>query len=74
MTDAFAEWFLRTRERGGRPWDMVGEVLCADRPQVAFAGCVEGLRKGGALRNDDVTLVAIDVTAPLPEPGPSTKE
>jgi hypothetical protein len=74
MTDAFAEWFLRTRERGGRPWELVADVLGADRPQVAFAECLEGLRKGGALRNDDVTLVVIDITATSPDSGPSPKE
>jgi hypothetical protein len=73
MTDALAEWFLRTRERRGRPWEMIADVLSADRPQEAFASCIEGLRNG-ALRNDDVTLVAIDITSTSPDSGPSTKE
>jgi hypothetical protein len=74
MTDAFAEWFLRSGEGGGSPWEVVADVLCADRPQAAFADCLDGLRKASALRNDDVTLVAIDITAPSPDCGPSTKE
>jgi hypothetical protein len=61
MTDALAHWFLRTNERRGRPWEVVADLLMAEQPQEDFAALVEGLREGGALHNDDVTLIAIAI-------------
>ncbi len=61
MTDALAQWFLRTHERGGRPWEAVADLLSAGPTEAAFAAWVAGLREGGALRNDDVTLVTITI-------------
>jgi hypothetical protein len=66
MTDALAEWFLRAHEHGRRPWDAVATLLAAGRPDDAFADLVDGLRERDDLRNDDVTLLAID-PAPPPE-------
>jgi hypothetical protein len=60
MTDALAQWFLHTHERGGRPWLGFADVLASQPPQDAFAALVAGLR-GGALRNDDVTLLTITI-------------
>jgi hypothetical protein len=62
MTDALAQWFLRTSERGGRPWEAVAELLTTAAPADAFAPWIGGLRAGGAMRNDDVTLLAIAIT------------
>jgi hypothetical protein len=67
MTDALAQWFLHAHERGGRPWEAVTPLLSAARPEDAFAAWVEGLRADGAMRDDDVTLLAI-------EPGPGPQE
>jgi hypothetical protein len=60
MTDALAQWFLRTHERGGRPSQSVARLLLAPRPQDAFATWVDGLRKAGDLRDDDVTLLSVE--------------
>jgi hypothetical protein len=63
MTDALAQWFLHTHERAGRPWLDLADVLSSASPAEAFAGWIDGLRKSGALRNDDVTLLAIRIEA-----------
>jgi hypothetical protein len=60
MTDALAQWFLGSHENGGRPWEAIAPLLTAAEPEGAFAAWVEGLRAGGGLRNDDVTLLAIE--------------
>jgi hypothetical protein len=61
LTDALAQWLLRRHEAGRRPWQAVGRLLEAPSPDRAFVSWVERLRDGGGLRNDDVTLVAIDL-------------
>ena len=61
MTDALAQWFLRDQERGGRPWDAAKLLLSAARPEEAFAAWIKELREYGGLRNDDVTLLAVEV-------------
>jgi hypothetical protein len=55
-TDALANWFLAEVESGGRPW----EVIAGLTPE-AFPVWVEHLRSERALRNDDVTLVTIEI-------------
>jgi Protein phosphatase 2C len=60
MTDALAQWFLQTHEDGGAPWDAVAPVLSAAEPEAAFADWIAELRDRGDLRNDDVTLLAIE--------------
>lgn len=54
-TDALAQWLLAEHERGGRPWDAIDAVT---RPDV-FDALVHDARRTGALRNDDVSFVAI---------------
>jgi hypothetical protein len=66
MTDALAQWFLSAHEQGRRPWEAVAALLDAGRPEDAFATWVERLRAGDGLRDDDVTLVAIE-PGPVPE-------
>jgi len=56
MTDALAEWFLAEQEGGRAPWRELGERTTDD-----FAQWVAGRRAGGGLKNDDVTLLVIDV-------------
>ncbi|HWP35377.1 MAG TPA: protein phosphatase 2C domain-containing protein [Thermodesulfobacteriota bacterium] len=53
MTDALAQWFLRSTQAGERPWARLREL----GDQSAFAELVGRLRAAGALRNDDSTLV-----------------
>ncbi len=60
MTDALAQWFLHAHEQGGWPGDDVASVLSAADPDDAFAAWVEDLRRGGGLRNDDVTLIHVE--------------
>jgi hypothetical protein len=61
MTDALAEWYLRQTEEGGRPAEGVGRLLAEDAPEGAFAAWVEEGRERHGLRNDDVTLLIIDL-------------
>jgi hypothetical protein len=56
MTDALAAWFLAEHEAGGAPWRELDERTADD-----FADWVAGRRADGRLKNDDVTLVAIEV-------------
>ena len=60
MTDALAQWYLHTHETGGDPWEPVALVLAAEKPQTAFTDWITELRDGDELRNDDVTLLAIE--------------
>jgi hypothetical protein len=61
MTDALAQWFLLEREEGRSPHESLEAVLNAASPDDAFAGFANAARDAGALRNDDVTLVAVDL-------------
>lgn len=61
MTDALAEWMLRQTEEDGRPIADIEDLLAESSPQEAFAGWVEERRQKHGLRNDDVTLVIIDL-------------
>ncbi|HEY7326822.1 MAG TPA: protein phosphatase 2C domain-containing protein [Gemmataceae bacterium] len=61
MTDALAEWMLRRHEQEQRPADDLAQLLVGSEPQDAFAAWVEERRIGQGLRNDDVTLVVIDL-------------
>jgi hypothetical protein len=55
-TDALACWFLGKVEEGGRPWDTLREL-----DEDKFADWVSEARRAREMRNDDVTLVHIDV-------------
>lgn len=59
MTDALAQWFLVEAELGRRPWAALAKTTTPEQ----FSGLVDCLRAGGALRNDDVTLVSVEVAA-----------
>ena len=59
MTDALAQWFLVEAEMGRRPW----AALARAANQESFSAFVDMLRASGALRNDDTTLVRIEVAA-----------
>ena len=59
MTDALACWFLRECEDGSKPWALLREA-CA-HGQKSFRRFVADLRHQRALKNDDVTLMRIDI-------------
>jgi hypothetical protein len=59
MTDALACWFFKEREQGNQPW----RGFCGlDRDgRISFDHLVSELRLDKRMKNDDVTLVRIDV-------------
>ncbi|XVV07410.1 hypothetical protein ACQPW3_19325 [Actinosynnema sp. CA-248983] len=57
-TDAVAEWFLRETAGGGRPWRVLRGF--AGDPG-GFAGWLDTVREEGLMRNDDVTVVHVDL-------------
>jgi len=60
MTDALACWFLRAYEQGETPWRMLRDLGTCDGRQ-SFADWVSELRTNGSLKNDDVTLLRVDL-------------
>jgi hypothetical protein len=59
MTDALACWFFKEAEQGGQPWNALRD-LDTDA-QVSFEHFVKDLRATGRMKNDDVTLVRVDI-------------
>jgi hypothetical protein len=61
MTDALACWFLRERERGSQPWNTLRDL--DTNGQMSFEEFISKLRTNGHIKNDDVTLLRIDILA-----------
>ena len=61
MTDALAQWFLLRSEQGKDPLSSIRRLLAEKSPEAAFAGWVEKRRQQAVLKNDDVTLIVVDV-------------
>jgi len=61
MTDALACWFMREAEDGGKPWVTLRDLDTLEE-RSSFPELLDGLRASGALKNDDVTLLRLDVT------------
>lgn len=61
MTDALAEWFLRTAENGSQPWQTLDAVTGAVDADSEFLQWVRTLREGKEMKNDDVTLIRVRV-------------
>ena len=59
MTDALSCWFLREHERGNHPWRLITYLGTDTGP--AFDSLVDSLRTAGQIKNDDVTLLRIDI-------------
>ena len=59
MTDALACWFFRECEEGNQPWNILRGLDTDQR--ISFEELISDLRSDGRIRNDDVTLVRIDV-------------
>jgi hypothetical protein len=62
MTDALARWSLQEEEEGRAPWSQLKNVVTRGDPP--FEGWIDGLRQTKRLRNDDVTLIRIDLVGP----------
>jgi hypothetical protein len=58
-TDAISSWFLQAYESGGKPWEQLRDLGTQDADD--FASFVRELRSQGRLRNDDVTLIRVDI-------------
>lgn len=61
MTDALACWFMREAEEGRTPWRVFRDLNTSDEVKP-FREWIEALRAEGAMRNDDVTLLRVDIT------------
>jgi hypothetical protein len=59
MTDALAGWFLRSNEAGAAPW-LELDTFC-EKDAHAFADWLDALRTAREIRNDDVTLIHLEV-------------
>jgi hypothetical protein len=60
MTDALACWFLQEYEAGNSPW-LSFPFVCNGSEEVTFESWVESLRSAKKMKNDDVTLIHIEV-------------
>lgn len=61
MTDALAQWFLQRDEERRKPWQSLLRRLDDPKATAALTAYVEQLRRRDELKNDDVTLLAIDL-------------
>jgi hypothetical protein len=61
LTDALAQWFLRQSEQEAEPLAEVAALLEAAKPEEAFAGWADARRSERAMRNDDLTMLVIDL-------------
>jgi hypothetical protein len=61
MTDALAQWCLAEEGGGGNPWATLESLLPSPDGQRDFAAWIEGLRNSRQLKNDDVTLLTIEL-------------
>jgi hypothetical protein len=59
-TDALAAWFLRSMHLGERPWEALRDLGTEAGPP-SFQDWISELRSAGAMQNDDVTLIRIDI-------------
>ena len=60
MTDALACWFLRAVEAGEQPWTALRDLTRGEQG-ASFAEWVAGLREAARLRNDDVTVLRVEL-------------
>ena len=59
MTDALACWFFKELEQGNKPWNLLRDLETQDG--VPFQKFIDDLRSEQRMKNDDVTLVRIDI-------------
>jgi hypothetical protein len=60
MTDALACWFMREVEEGRMPWGVLRDLDTSGEIKP-FREWVGDLRMDRAIRNDDVTLLRVDI-------------
>lgn len=60
-TDALAAWFLAAASAGDAPWRELAAIPSGDAE--GFAEWALGRRDAGLMRNDDVTVLRVEVTA-----------
>jgi hypothetical protein len=60
MTDALACWFMAEDEAGRAPWRVLRDLNTEDQAE-SFDEMISRLRSEGTLKNDDSTLMRIDV-------------
>jgi hypothetical protein len=61
MTDALAQWCFTRLEQGRDPFAEIRDLRAEASADEAFAGWVEERRQHGQMRNDDVTMIVVDV-------------
>jgi hypothetical protein len=61
MTDAVARWFLRRQEKQRKPWHSLLRRLAKRNPTAALTAYFERLRSRQELKNDDLTLVMVEL-------------
>lgn len=57
MTDAVAHWFIREAAEQTRPWELIDSL----ESQEAFDSWLSEVRSADHMRNDDVTILVMDV-------------
>jgi hypothetical protein len=60
MSDALAQWFLREHEQGNAPWSVLRDLNTRDAA-YSFPDWIAELRSRQAIRNDDVTLLRLNI-------------
>lgn len=58
MTDALALWFFQEFEKGTKPWKIIGEMAVTTS---GFREWIGELREKKLMRNDDVTLMILQI-------------
>lgn len=61
MTDALAQWFLHRQEQRQKPWNSLLRRLAEPNATAVLAAYVKQLRDQEAMKNDDVTLLLIEL-------------
>jgi hypothetical protein len=59
MTDALACWFLKQCETGEHPWRTLRDL--DTQGHTSFSALIGSMRRDCAIKNDDVTLIRIDM-------------
>lgn len=60
-TDAISAWILREKELGRSPWTELTGIFGSLGAQARFAKWVDERRATGAMRNDDVSLIRLEL-------------
>lgn len=59
MTDALACWFFKEYEQGHKPWNILRDL--DTNGHISFEEMISDLRSSERIKNDDVTLVRVDI-------------